>query len=830
MRMGSRRHLLALSCGAVALAWAASSSAQTTGSPPPPKQPGTSRSDEGQRAAPTSQDTSAGSTSAVSEVVVTAASRATTIQHVDAAVTAFTDERRNLLGIENGRDISNLTPSMSLQGEYLTLRGVGRFEDPGQGLDPGVAVHVDGVYTSSPAYLGQPDFLTDRIEVLRGPQSVYGRNSVGGTVNIYSRRPTADLHGDLRLGGTTNELGYVDAAISGPITSTLGFRLGYAGSDTRSGPQDNVGGYANPATGATRLYEAQLEWQPNNDIDVWTRYQNFSSSLRPSYGVGAGIVLGGPYNTGTPATYTTNLYYGLEVNPQYGIDPNSNPQIKDPYKVSLDTPGHVNTKNDHTFTINATWNLHWAKLKYIGGYSQYDYDLLSDADQTARPFLTSPGGRQVPSQYTINSFQDKKWYSNELILTSPDYQRLRWVAGVYQYFESYKTTFAVEDPLEADLATPYSAVGGPLAAPNPSRAFYSQLTELRSGNQAIYGQLDYDLTKTFKLTGSLRYNWDQRKGYDTVREIFDIASIYGDFAAPLIALDVTPSPGAASAKADFSDWSGNVGAEWHPDRSIIAYVNIARGYKSGGFDLGNFRPIPIVQPETLTDYEFGLKKTFGRTLVLDAAAYYYDYKNLQVPITLGSTVTNPVTGVSSNIFLATLANAQRTHSIGFELESVYSPLENLHFTVIYSYLDSKFDKFVSPTPGGFIQDPAGAAYANLKGNTVPQAPKNKVSFIPNYVVHTGTGDISLSATYSWVAEQYYAIFNTSRYLGPSYYNLDLRAVYQPTKSPFTFLAYIRNVTDSRQYIYYSANSVFTNQNIYTLSENRTFGAEVQYRF
>lgn len=267
----SYRKWLASSCAVCAVSWAGAVIAQPTASVPKQEaqeQKGVSRSDAGQRAAATNQDTEAGSAAAVSEVVVTAGRRADTVQHAPVAITAFTDERRNLLGISTGRDIANLTPIVSLQGEFLSVRGVGRFEEPGVGVDPGIAVHVDGVYTSSPAYLNQPDFLTDRIEVLRGPQSVFGRNSVGGTVNFYSKRPTASYHGDFRAGYTSRELGYADAALSGPITDKVRFRLDYAGSYAAGAAQDNNGGSQIPGKGTTRLYGAQLEWDATPDLNI----------------------------------------------------------------------------------------------------------------------------------------------------------------------------------------------------------------------------------------------------------------------------------------------------------------------------------------------------------------------------------------------------------------------------------------------------------------------------------------------------------------------------------------------------------------------------------
>ena len=85
------------------------------------------------------------------------------------------EERRNLVGITTASDIVNFTPSMSLNGENLSLRGVNRVITPSFGPPPGIAVFVDGIYTDSPDYLNQPDFFSDRIEIDRDPSIVTDR-------------------------------------------------------------------------------------------------------------------------------------------------------------------------------------------------------------------------------------------------------------------------------------------------------------------------------------------------------------------------------------------------------------------------------------------------------------------------------------------------------------------------------------------------------------------------------------------------------------------------------------------------------------------------------
>ena len=798
--------------------------------PSPVPKPGTVPTDPGQAPVETSQDINAASAGSVAEVVVTAQKRTESNQKVPIAISSFTDNRRNLLGIEDGRDIANYTPSVSLNGEFLSIRGVGRFTDS-LGTDPGAAVYVDGVYTNSPDYLSQPDIFTDRIEVERGPQSTFGRNAIGGAINIISKRPTDDYYVEARAGGTNYNSGYGEGVVSGPITDTLKFRLGYDLSYQGNGFQNNVAPYSSvDGNGTSRIFDGQLEWKPTSKFDAWFRFQDFSSEGRPQYGQ---IV--GPYQSGSVA------YDGLALNPQFGLNPNSNPALHNAFDVSVNDPGFVKLSDDITTTLHLTYDFDKLKLNYIGGYSHYNYASGSDADFTARtsfnytaPTATGPIAQVVPSDYRVATTLTKSYYSHELNLTSDDSLPIKYIVGAYYYWENNSAPYYVEDVGQPYFANPIGPTPVTQASPsgfgpvqsNPQQAFYQQYNALHSVSEAVYGQVDYDFTSKLRLTGSFRYNWDQKQGSETYRYVTD-SLVFNQVG---FAFDGTPGNISQTVKRDFSAATGKIGLEYKPVSTILTYASITKGYKSGALDLGNFSPIPVTQPETLYSYETGFKAVPNKSLLIDADFYYYDYYNIQVPIT----VTSNLTGGVGDITTSTLTSAQRARSYGFELETVYTPpiLPDLHLTLTYSYQNAKFERFTNslfPT-GGIVDTSTGVAHANLDGNTLPQSPTNKVTFIPQYVFHIPTGDLSISTTLSYVDSQYYAVFNTPNYQAPSYYNMDLRAVYQP-KGHWTAILYARNVTNQTQISNYAAGGAgIATENVFYTYAPRVWGGELQFRF
>ena len=168
---------------------------------------------------------------ALEEIVVTARRRAENLQDVPIAVTAFSADALDNLGVLNIGELAEQVPSVTLEPTRATsttltafIRGVGQ-QDPLVGFEPGVAIYLDDVYLARPQGALLDVYDVERVEVLRGPQgTLYGRNAVGGAIKYVTRRLSENT--DIRLRTNIGSYGQRDliATASTPIGET--FRVG----------------------------------------------------------------------------------------------------------------------------------------------------------------------------------------------------------------------------------------------------------------------------------------------------------------------------------------------------------------------------------------------------------------------------------------------------------------------------------------------------------------------------------------------------------------------------------------------------------------------------
>jgi iron complex outermembrane receptor protein len=211
------------------------------------------------------------------EILVIAQRREQDVQDVPVAISVFSDEDRDTLGIRTIQDMSNFTPGLSFSAslDRLSIRGIGRLTNI-IGTDPGVATYNDGFYTASAAEASKTPMFVERVEVLRGPQgTLYGRNTIGGSLNVVSKRPTDEFEGELRA--TVESLGFWigEGYLSGPLTDGLKARVSVqVGPRFFDEPYTNVSGLKGEGTLDRFLIEGQLEWDISDSTELWLKYSH----------------------------------------------------------------------------------------------------------------------------------------------------------------------------------------------------------------------------------------------------------------------------------------------------------------------------------------------------------------------------------------------------------------------------------------------------------------------------------------------------------------------------------------------------------------------------
>jgi len=486
----------------------------------------------------------------IEELVVTAEKREQSLQTVAVAVSAFTAAKRDLIGINTIQDLTNFTPGLQYNSstDRVSLRGVGRLTNV-LSADAAVANYSDGIYETFAVRAGSSTLFVDRVEVLRGPQgTLYGRNSIGGALNIISKRPTKDLQGEVRSSLDNYGATMLEGTYSGPINEKVGFRVGGAWFNQSKGWIDNkVPGM--PDEGNVRnewTTDVQLKFNFSEKFEGWINV--IGSQWRNGAG-GPGAASGGwtPYDWTdsyqSPSATEPNQGFGCSnpaitgITNVVNLNPTgcSNPAKNSPWEMARATAYKVTLPV--ALTIHSEWIYHADKfdIKYLTGGVHYHYILKGTTDTNrAAPItqytlpasqLAFLGGRGPLTIYPNESFvyqEDNSFWSHEVNLISTSNSPLQWVAGAYYFKQHYTQPVYTENKAQKEWNGPFMF---PLCAASPGGNCPTSTTNRRFDNRpdvnaesyATFGQIDWRINDQWKTTLGLRYSHDKKYGSESVR-------------------------------------------------------------------------------------------------------------------------------------------------------------------------------------------------------------------------------------------------------------------------------------------------------------------------
>ena len=845
----------------------------------------------------------AAASTTIEELVVTAERREQNLQDVPVAVTAFSAHERAIEGITTVQDMTNFTPGLtySSQLDRPVIRGLARNNNIYLS-DSAVAVYLDDIYTNSTFLVGRDDMLIDQVEVLLGPQgTLYGRNAVGGLINTISKRPNEDFGGEVRA--IVGNYGYtkLEGTVTGPISAIdgLSYRLSFYDLNQTKGYFKNLTG---PTEGDVRhdpYFDAQLQYK-NDKNEVWfdTYILGFNKDRGGPGGL-LGIPTSGHYDVSETQpgqlVFNPNFPFGGGAVPGsvVGIPPGltDNPTLKDIRTFAHAQPTNIVLNATYSVSLHFTHHFDGWDFKYIGGYSQYHYNLHTayfnndNSPVTSYQIPLAPGGlcaslgpatcqpltvhpRQI-FQYEAHPY----WSSHEFDFASTGNGPVQWIGGLYRYDEFDNNPETFQEPDQPQIGAPVPVAAGLPAPPNPSLNYLLLDYQDHIASTGVFGQVDWKITDAIKLTGGLRYTYDEKHGQEEARYIvfqdLSAATSAENLGSFLPAVDITPiqvshaaDKGACSGpilqttgkfagddvrclKDHSSAVTGTAGISWTPDTSTLAYARYNRGYKAFGLNAGFIGTNVEAAPEYVDDFEVGLKKTVGK-FTIDADAFYYNYKDAQIPIGV------PVGAVNVTEFI----NIPKSISKGVEFTAYWQPIDRLNLSLVYGFDDTRIQSGCSLVNGVAVGTclvdiadphaqavgarPVGATGAQaVSGDALPQAPRNKVAFNANYSWEFDPGTFTLSGSYIWKDKSYASVFRRVYDEAPKWVQVDLRATWAGNHDKYELVAYVRNLFNTLGYDAAAAaypiaapvgGGPFTQAPSYDLTPPRTYGFEVHYKF
>lgn len=521
------------------------------------------------------------------EVLVTAQRRSESIEAVPIAMTLQTAEDLRKSGVVDIRDIGTLVPGLSFLGQGAiaipTIRGVQSFSGQA-GTEQPTAMYIDGIYQPNQwsNYFDLVDI--ERLEVLKGPQgSLYGRNSMGGAINITTVKPQYETKGKLSVkygqyngsdedGADKSIGGYVTGPI---IDDVLAYSLSLYS-------RDMEGYLTNDVTGAgTGQHEkwfarAKLLWEPSENTSIELIYfktdrddlETFASTPPKKNSAAAfwsdGIVASGPWHVASELTGGSN-----------------------PLRVNQES---MALKISHYFDGYGTLTSSTSTNEYE---TEFTVDLDTGTSALCKAtFVCADFWQDYPSEDL----------QQEFLFTSDQFGKTSFVAGLY-FYEN-------DAGFEGNYAPVINAAG--YAIPDQSLAGFISGSTIYVESLAVFGSLTYQFTDRLKGILGGRYNDE---------------STYGE---GIYNAKIFPNGG----KLEDKSFTPRVALHFEVSDSVSIYGSYTEGRK--GPVLQSFSTADdYADYEDVAAYEVGVK-TLGDRYRLSAALFMYDYTNFQDQVWDGS--------------------------------------------------------------------------------------------------------------------------------------------------------------------------------------------------
>lgn len=678
------------------------------------------------------------------EVIVTAQRREENLQYVPISISVFSAETIEKTMFSDISEYVIKTPNASFitngarSRRQISIRGVTNF----LGF---VGTSTTGFYVDDFSVAGStinpPIMDIEQIEVLRGPQATYfGRNALGGGISITSKKPTNDFEGSAMLDYSRYDTLDAEAILNLPlIEDTLAIR--FNGKSVQSdGNIVNI----NPIGGGNdsdyNYIKSSLRYTPSENLTIDAIFLYATEEVGMREGVPSGVF----------SNFAGNVLY-RDVFPDRDGDGRGDPFVDtvgfwpdNRNRTNFNTAQSIGT-NLRNGVVRTDYTQNDLLFTNITGYINSDFFLAGDIDGSSRDFFNEYRNLERQSfstEFRVQNTNDSAWQWN--------------LGAIYANDKG------------DDWNRTYVGAEMPFGLPEGFLIDREDSTS-QSDTWAIFGQLEYAVNDQWTVSAGGRYSRETKESN---------ISGFGGGLEQII-----------SAKDTFPDFSPAFSATYSSSETLTWYGTISKGFKSGGVQIAPNPEAETYDPETLWNYEIGVKGDFlDNRLRISANVFYMDWSDLQV-----SFQENLIDENGDFIIFGGVNNADSATSKGAELTATALVTEHVLMNFSVGYLNAKFDSFTALIDG---------SNRLLDGETIPNSPKWTMSADGEYdfrLTDNWGGYVRLE----WVYRDAIKPNTTSLiYTGfpwdvPSYNYFNLRLAAE--RSNFRVVGYVENLFDNNYF-------------------------------
>ena len=786
------------------------------------------------------------------EIRVTATRRETTLQDVSSSLSVVGSDELKKQQIHTLSDLQFVVPSITIGEDFqvakLFIRGVG-INTSTTGVQPSVAVHVDGAVIGRPEFQTTSIFDLERVEVLRGPQgSLYGRNAVGGSINFVTAKPTREPEGYVRATiGKFSQLN-IEGALSGPITDTILGRVAFK-TENRDGYGENVITGSEIDNVDRRMARLHLDFLPAEDFDFrltgeWFKQDDRSGALK--------FVRETFIDVPSLASPARGGFAEQPRDLAGGLDPATE-------KETWSVAGEFNWRVTDDLTIKNITSFRRSE----GSFTQ---DISLSAVTTGLvppPDLGRESIVPIGTTNTGNAIQRRDLAADQWTTEFQANYVTPWIDAVFGffYFDEEQTpvntigqtaNFGMEQNIEA-FQNRLTFLGPP--PPSPAKALPNfSLAEahavcntldlidtvdralppppkrvcinstLESEAWSLYGQARIELGELAEPLRGLTLKLGGRFTHEEVSSVNPANIILGLGTGPVMAFTAEQT----AISRTFEPFDPEIGLEWRPSENVMFYYTYVEGFKAGSAE-NNAGSRTILDPEEIDNNEFGVKTSFlGGRFSFNVAGFFYEITNLQV----NRTFPDPNQG-----FRIVFENAAEASAHGIEVDFNAQVTPRLRFNGSAAYLESEFDEFLSANPIDPRNNPNFSGFnpteIDLSGNTTRNSPKWTANIHGELDLLVGEmpadGDLTVTMDVSYRGKTFFTEFGDPIQSEDNFAFLDASLRYISGDGRINAEFWAKNLTDQLR-----KSATFDLATAAVIGANyhppRTFGFSVGYNF